>query len=100
MEFFTEKILPWLPYIYLAAISLISVIVTCYDKIAAKKFPRHRTPEARLLSLSLIGGSVAMLITMKLIRHKTKHKKFMIGIPLIIIFQIALAVCVWYFLIR
>jgi uncharacterized membrane protein YsdA (DUF1294 family) len=38
-----------------------------------------------------IGGSVAMFVTMQLIRHKTKHVKFMLGIPLIIIAQIAIA---------
>ena len=74
---------------YLALISLISVIVCIYDKIAAKKRPRHRTPEATLLLLSALGGSIAMLATMLLIRHKTKHVKFMLGIPLIIIAQVA-----------
>ena len=76
---------------YLAAISIISIIVCCYDKMAAKKFPKHRTRERSLLLLSALGGSLAMLITMLIIRHKTKHKKFMIGIPLIIALQIALA---------
>lgn len=81
-----------LPYIYLAVISLIAVIVTCYDKIAAKKRPKHRTPEATLLFISMLGGSVAMYITMQLIRHKTKHMKFMVGIPVIIALQIAAVV--------
>jgi len=84
--------------IYLGIISLVSIIVCCYDKIAAKHASRHRIPEATLLWLSVIGGSVAMLITMNLIRHKTKHKKFMIGIPVIIFFQVAIPVLVWYFL--
>ena len=75
---------------YIAAISVISVIVCCYDKIAAKHNPKHRTRESTLLLLSALGGSVAMLITMLVIRHKTKHVKFMLGIPLIIIAQIAL----------
>jgi uncharacterized membrane protein YsdA (DUF1294 family) len=83
---------------YLAAISLISVIVCIYDKIAAKHNPKHRTREATLLLLSALGGSVAMFITMQLIRHKTKHVKFMVGIPLIIIAQIAAAAAVIYFL--
>lgn len=73
--------------VYLAAISLISIIVCCYDKIAAKHLTKHRTREATLLLLSALGGSVAMLLTMFLIRHKTKHVKFMLGIPLIIIAQ-------------
>ena len=73
--------------IYLAAISLISVIVCIYDKIAAKHNPRHRTRERTLLLLSALGGSVAMYATMQIIRHKTKHVKFMVGIPVIIVVQ-------------
>ena len=80
--------------IYLGAISLISIIVCCYDKIAAKHNPKHRTRESTLLWLSALGGSVAMLVTMLLIRHKTKHLKFMIGIPLIIILQVAAFIAV------
>jgi len=83
-----KEALVWLPYIYLAVISIIAVIVTCYDKIAAKKLPGHRTPEATLLFISALGGSVAMFITMQLIRHKTQHKKFMIGIPVIFVLQV------------
>jgi uncharacterized membrane protein YsdA (DUF1294 family) len=79
-------------YYYLILISLISVTITCYDKFASKKLKKHRTPEAILLLLSVFGGSAAMLITMLLIRHKTKHNKFMIGIPLIIILQAALII--------
>ena len=84
--------------IYLCVISLVSIIVCCYDKIAAKHNPKHRTREATLLWLSALGGSVAMFITMKLIRHKTKHKKFMIGIPAIIILQLAIIFCIYFFL--
>lgn len=79
---------------YIAIMSLISIIVCIYDKIAAKHNPKHRTREATLLLLSALGGSVAMLITMLLIRHKTKHLKFMIGIPLIIALQAAAAIAV------
>lgn len=91
------EILTFFPFIYFAAISLIAVIYTVYDKIAAKKRPGRRTPEATLLFISLLGGSVAMFITMKLIRHKTKHKKFMLGIPFIILLQLAAVAAVWYF---
>ncbi len=95
-----EQIIKYAPYIYLAVISFISFTVTCYDKIAAKKLPEHRTPEATLFMLSALGGSVAMLLTMLLIRHKTRHKSFMIGIPAIIVLQAALFAAVWYFLCR
>ena len=77
---------------YLALISLVSVIVCCYDKFAAKALKKHRTREAFLLLLSALGGSVAMLLTMLLIRHKTKHMKFMIGIPAILLVQVAVTV--------
>ena len=84
-------------YIYLAAVSLISIVITIADKIKAK---RHawRIPEAALLGWSALGGSIAMFITMLLIRHKTKHAKFMIGIPIIMILHAALVICYFYFL--
>ena len=84
--------------IYLAVISVISVIVCIYDKIAAKADPRHRIREATLLILSALGGSVAMFLTMQLIRHKTKHLKFMLGIPAITAAQIALIALLCYIL--
>jgi uncharacterized membrane protein YsdA (DUF1294 family) len=96
-ELTLDTILKYLPWIYLASISLISVIVTCYDKIAAKKLPGHRTRERTLFLLSALGGSVAMFLTMQIIHHKTKHLSFMIGIPLIILAQIALIVGIGYF---
>ena len=77
-----------LPYLWLALISLIACVITVYDKIASKRLPRHRTPEKTLFLLSVLGGSVALYATMQLIRHKTQHKRFMIGIPLIIVAQI------------
>lgn len=74
--------------IYVLAISLISIIVCIWDKIISKKNRVElRIPEKVLLILSALGGSVAMLLCMLIIRHKTKHVKFMLGIPLIIILQ-------------
>ena len=81
---------------YIVIISAISIIVCIYDKIAAKHHPKHRTRESTLLLLSALGGSVAMFITMQLIRHKTKHVKFMLGIPLIIIAQAVLATAIYF----
>ena len=79
---------------YLVAISLVSIVVCIYDKFAAKHNPRHRTREATLLLLSALGGSVAMFITMQIIRHKTKHVKFMVGIPVIFVLQVALGIAI------
>ena len=80
--------------IYLAAISLLAVILTVRDKRAARRH-KWRVRESTLLLVAALGGSVAMLLTMHIIRHKTKHTKFMVGIPAIIVLQIALAVAVW-----
>lgn len=83
---------------YLIAISVISIVVCIYDKIAAKHMQKHRTREATLLFLSAIGGSVAMFVTMLIIRHKTKHVKFMLGIPVIMALQAAIAVAAYILL--
>ena len=80
-------------YIYLAVISFIAIVVTIADKSKAKHH-KWRVPEAALLGISALGGSVAMFITMLIIRHKTKHVKFMLGIPLIIVAQVVIAVAV------
>ena len=71
--------------VYWLIISLISIVICVYDKkISKKNNVKLRVPEKRLLFFSAIGGGIAMLITMLIIRHKTKHAKFMIGIPVII----------------
>ena len=83
---------------YIAAISVLSIIVCIYDKFASKHMTKHRTREASLLLFSALGGSVAMFVTMLLIRHKTKHVKFMLGIPLIILVQAAVLGALHYFI--
>lgn len=92
----TPRIIILLALVYLFVISVISIAVTCYDKWAAKNRPKKRTRESTLLLLSALGGSLTMLLTMYGIRHKTKHVKFMLGIPLIIILQAALVFAVIY----
>jgi uncharacterized membrane protein YsdA (DUF1294 family) len=72
--------------LYLIIVSLVSIIMTVYDKISAKRGWR-RVPENTLVLFSALGGSAAMYLTMQIIRHKTKHIKFMLGIPIIIILQ-------------
>ncbi len=82
--------------IYLGIVSLIAAVLTLHDKHAAIKHA-WRVKEHTLLIVSALGGSVAMLLTMLAIRHKTKHAKFMAGIPVIIVLQISavLAVLHW-----
>ena len=80
--------------IYLAVVSLIAVILTVSDKRRAKKH-RYRISEFTLMLFSALGGSIAMLLTMLLIHHKTRHPKFMVGIPVIIVLQLVLAFVLW-----
>ena len=81
--------------IYLVTVSLFAIGLTVHDKRAAKT-GSWRVEERTLLLVSIIGGSVAMFITMRVIRHKTKHTKFMMGIPAIIILQIAAFLLIWW----
>ena len=76
--------------IYFVAISLITIIVTFYDKKAAKKWPKYRITEKALFLLAILGGSLAEYLTMLKIRHKTKHKRFMIGLPIIVVSQVVI----------
>ena len=97
-DFFRENPILAIFCAYIAIISLVSIIVCIYDKRVSKKNRVElRVPEKRLLFFSAIGGSVAMYITMQIIRHKTKHVKFMLGIPVIIIIQAALIYALFHF---
>ena len=75
--------------VFIIVINTVSAIVCVIDKINAKKH-KQRIPEAVLLWLSVFGGALLMLITMLLIRHKTKKPKFMIGLPVILLLQVLL----------
>ncbi len=76
--------------VYLLLINLIGVVLCIKDKCAARK-GNWRIKESTLIFLCVFGASVGVYACMKLIRHKTKHKKFMIGIPIIIILQLILS---------
>ena len=84
--------------LWVIALSVISIVVCIYDKVISKRDRVElRIPEKVLLLLSALGGSLAMYITMQITHHKTKHLKFMIGIPVIMVVQIALIVLYFYF---
>ena len=74
---------------YLLAINAVAFIVYGIDKYKAKK-AKWRIPEATLLLLAVLGGSVGAWMGMKVWHHKTMHKKFKYGIPAILLIQIAL----------
>ena len=74
---------------YLLAINAVAFIVYGIDKYKAKK-AKWRIPEATLLLLAVLGGSIGAWMGMKVWHHKTMHKKFKYGIPAILLIQIAL----------
>jgi uncharacterized membrane protein YsdA (DUF1294 family) len=74
---------------YLIVINVVTFLVYGIDKWKAKQ-GSWRISEATLLMLPVIGGSIGALLGMKVWHHKTKHKKFKYGLPLILLTQIAL----------
>ena len=76
---------------YLLAVNIATFFLYGIDKYKAKK-GRWRISEATLLMMAVIGGCIGAWAGMRLWHHKTMHKKFKYGIPIIIIIQVALAV--------
>ena len=75
---------------YLVLVNALSFILMLADKQKAIK-GAWRIPEATLMGTALLGGSIGAICGMYLVRHKTRHIKFTLGIPLILIAQILLA---------
>ena len=75
--------------IYLIAINVVTFFLYGMDKWKAKR-SKWRISEATLLGLAVIGGSIGAWLGMKVWHHKTQHKKFKYGLPLILLAQIAL----------
>ena len=76
---------------YLLAVNITSFLLYGIDKYKAKK-GRWRISEATLLLMAVIGGSIGAWVGMRIWHHKTMHKKFKYGIPIIIILQVTIAV--------
>lgn len=81
--------------IYLIVANVVTFFMYGVDKWKAKR-SKWRIREAALLLLAVLGGSIGAWLGMKVWRHKTMHKKFKYGIPLIIILQVAIAAAVMF----
>ena len=75
--------------IYLIVINVATFLTYGIDKWKARR-SKWRIPESTLLGLAVIGGSIGAWLGMKVWHHKTLHKKFKYGIPLIIVVQIVI----------
>lgn len=76
---------------YLLIINALGFWIMLVDKRKAKR-NAWRIPEARLMLTAALGGSIGVLAGMYLFRHKTKHPKFTLGVPLILAVQVVIAV--------
>lgn len=83
--------------VYLLIINAAAFALMLADKWKAKK-NRWRIPEATLMGVAALGGSIGALAGMYLVRHKTQHPKFTLGIPLILSVQIVAAVWILVYL--
>lgn len=81
--------LPYIILIYLAVINVVTFFMYGIDKFKAKR-SQWRISEAMLLMMAVMGGSLGAWLGMKIWHHKTLHKKFCYGIPLILLIQITL----------
>ena len=83
----------YIALIFLAIINVITFFLFGIDKFKAKR-SKWRVSEAFLLGMAAIGGSIGAWLGMMVWHHKTLHKKFRYGIPLILMVQIGLFVWV------
>lgn len=82
--------------IYLLIINATGFLVMTIDKLYARK-NMWRIPERTLLGVAIIGGSIGVWAGMYTVRHKTRHLKFVIGVPLILVCQLG---TVLYFILK
>ena len=80
---------------YVLILNFVTMLVYGIDKFKAKK-GKWRISESTLLLLAVLGGSIGAWLGMRVWRHKTQHKKFKYGIPVIFILQVALCLYLLY----
>lgn len=78
---------------YLLLINVTGLLLMLADKQKARK-NRWRIPELTLMGVAAIGGSLGTLMGMRLFRHKTKHPKFYIGVPLLLAIQVVFGILI------
>ena len=79
----------------LLTLNLLTFIIYGIDKFKAKK-AKWRISEATLILLAVIGGSIGAWLGLQVWRHKTQHKKFFIGIPMILTLQVIATIYILY----
>lgn len=80
--------------LYLLAVNILGFVLMAQDKFKAKH-GRWRIPEKTLFSVAILGGSIGSILGMQVFRHKTKHRSFVLGMPLILACQVILVLVLW-----
>ena len=72
---------------YILFINIFSLMIMCIDKKKARE-RRWRVSESSLMILGFLGGSIGLLAGMYVLRHKTKHVKFTLGVPMLLLLNL------------
>ena len=80
--------------LYLFLVNAAGFLFMLADKHRARK-KQWRIPEAALMGIAAMGGSIGALLGMYAFRHKTRHPKFYIGIPVLLVIQLCLAILLY-----
>lgn len=80
--------------LYLFLVNAAGFLFMLADKQRARK-KQWRIPEATLMGIAAMGGSIGSLLGMYVFRHKTRHPKFYIGIPVLLVLQLCLAIALY-----
>lgn len=93
---------PWgILAIWLVLINVLTFFVFGVDKLQAKRKEKNekvrRVPEKNLLLLAAVGGSIGALLGMRAFRHKTLHRAFRLGVPVILALQIIIPFGLWLY---
>lgn len=86
-----------LVFTYLFLINAAGFLIMLIDKQKARK-NRWRIPERVLIGIATVGGSFGIMAGMRIFRHKTRHEKFTVGVPVILALQILFAVFIYILL--
>ena len=81
--------------VYIVLINIMAFIVYGIDKAKAKQ-NKWRIPEKVLIIFAILCGSIGAILGMIVFHHKTRKPKFYVGVPIIIVLQIALTVLYFY----
>lgn len=80
--------------LYLFLVNAAGLLFMLADKHRARK-KQWRIPEATLMGIAAMGGSIGTLLGMYAFHHKTRHPKFYIGIPVLLVIQLCLAILLY-----